>query len=269
MKKLSIIASFALAISIGPAAFAWGGLGHRTIAEMAERHLTPKAAENIAKYTGGAPLASFSCYLDDMMSDPYYKERYRGWHASVALPDCTSPLYVREQERECRDGVTAMDFFREYLKGEYRNLPDSLVLESIKCITHIIADFHCPQHVRYTDEHNQGYYQVMFDGKSERYHKVWDTSLIQKVSGYTWRDYGKYAGELDTWKKCQIRKVCKGWAREWFEDAARDVRPLAGTVKEGDVLDDGWVAEWYPLAVQQMQKAAYQLAAALNYIFGD
>ncbi len=264
MKRIILIT--AVALFLAPAAGGWGRLGHSTIAEIAERHLTPEARANIEKYTHGTPLAEFASWMDEIVVTPPYLEEFKGWHASVCTPDCKSPLYVRKQVRNCRDGVTAMEFFREYLK-DYKEMPDSVVLEAIKCIVHIVGDFHCPAHVRYTDENNGLGYQVMFFGKSWKLHSVWDSGIIQKASGLDYRGYREYADRLDTWNKRQIRKVTKGWAREWFEDVASDVRPTIRTIPEGAELGDEYVEANIGLAELELRKAAYQLAKALNTIF--
>lgn len=255
----------ALAFSTQLTCSAWGRLGHCTVQEIALRHLTPEAKAVIDSYGGLKPEDSF--WMDIVSKDPKYKAALAGWHAAIATPDFKSPVEIREQYRKSRDGVTAMEYFREYLK-DYRNLPDSVVIESIRCIVHIVGDFHCPAHVRYTDDINEGKFPVVFFGEEARLHDVWDSGLIQHESGLNWKQYSEYADRLDTWKKRQIRKTQKGWAREWFEDAAKDVRPVVGTVKSGDELGSEWAQDQISLAELELRKAGYQLAAALNEIFG-
>ena len=82
MKKIAIIALVALFIP--QIALGWGQLGHRTIAEIAERNLTPKAKANIEKYTGGTPLWKYSLFVDEYRNHPDYKEALDGLHASIA-----------------------------------------------------------------------------------------------------------------------------------------------------------------------------------------
>ena len=69
--------------------------------------------------------------------------------------------------------------------------------------------------------------------------------------------------------KREIRRMTRGSYREWFEDAARDVRPSIDWVAPGDTLGEEFMAKATPLAEQQLRKASYQLAAALNRIFGN
>ena len=260
------LALLALSMSVGAAA--WGRLGHATIAEIAQRHLTPEAARVIDYYTGGAPLATWASWMDEVAGTEPYKTEFAGWHASICDPSFNSPLYLRKARRNCRDGVTAMEFFRECLK-DYESMPDSVVLQAIKCMTHIVGDFHCPAHVRYTDEKNELKHSVEFFGKQAVLHAVWDTGIIQKHSGLVWKDYREYADRLDTWDSQHISSVTGGWAREWFEDCARDVRPYIRTVPAGAVLGQEFIAAHIGLAELEIRKAGYQLAKALNTIFGS
>ena len=114
----------------------------------------------------------------------------------------------------------------------------------------------------------QGKYPVIFFGEEKLLHAVWDTGLIQKHSGLVYTDYKEYADRLDTWNRRQIRKATRGWAREWFEDCAVDVRPYIRTIPEGAVLGQEFVDAHIALAELELRKAAYQLAKALNTIFG-
>ena len=266
MKQLRTFIVIALALLICGNTYGWGRLCHRTIAEIAERNLTPKAKANIERYTKGTPLADYSLFLDEVAKQEPYKTEFRGWHASIANPNCKSPQSVRDEHRKGRDGVTAMNYFTELLK-EREKLSDSTVLNAIKCIVHIIPDYHCPVHVRYTDCNNSGKFDVTFFGKRTQYHKVWDSGVAGRGRKLKPAQYKAYADMLNTLSPKQQRKITKGWAQEWFEAAARDVRPTIKTVKEGDILDQKWVDSQLPFGEDLMQKAGYRLAKALNTLF--
>ena len=265
MKRTFLLLSLLLTFGLYTDCAAWGTIGHRAIAEVAERNLTPKAKAAIEHYTGGTPLAEYALFMDVVVNDPRYKKPFSGWHASIADAECNSPAEVREKYRKGRDGVTGSETLTEALK-KYRELDDSVVLTYIKCIVHMVADFHCPAHVRYTDAHNEGKFNATFFGKTKTLHSVWGSGVITQ-SHPDWK-YQDYADYLDNASKREIRRMTKGSYRQWFEDAARDVRPSIDWVASGDVLDEAFMAKATPLAEQQLRKAAYQLAAALNRIFG-
>ena len=268
MKKC--LAILITALLLPQLALAWGYIGHKTIAEIAERNLTAKAKANIEKYTKGTPLHEYSLWMDQVTATPPYDDALSGWHASIADVDCTSNKIIRQRYRKGRDGVTAMENFRVQLK-DYQSLSDSTVLIAIKCIVHIVADFHCPTHMRFVDLHHEGKYPVTFLGESWNYHAVWDTGIVEAYhKGW---DYKKYADHLNTLQDKQIKRITKGWAQDWFEDNCKYVRPIIyWTINDGKnvpSLDMSFVEKGGPIAENQMQRAGYRLAAALNTIFGN
>lgn len=207
MKKPFLLLSLLLTFGLHADCAAWGTVGHRAIAEVAQRHLTPKAKAAIERYTGGTPLAEYAVFMDEVAADPRYKEPFRGWHASIADAECNSPAEVREKYRKGRDGVTGAETLTAALKN-YRELDDSVVLTYIKCIVHMVADFHCPAHVRYTDAHNEGKFDVTFFGKPKTLHSVWDSGVIARIHpGWS---YERYADYLDNASKREIRRMTEG-----------------------------------------------------------
>lgn len=91
MKKPFLLLSLLLTFGLHADCAAWGTVGHRAIAEVAQRHLTPKAKAAIERYTGGTPLAEYAVFMDEVAADPRYKEPFRGWHASIADAECNLP----------------------------------------------------------------------------------------------------------------------------------------------------------------------------------
>lgn len=267
MRRITIVAI--LALLLPQLAFGWGKVGHKTVAEIAERNLTPKAKRHIRKYIGKVPLADLSLWMDQVRNENIepYKSMSAAWHASIADCDCTSPQVVRDRYRGGNDGVTAMYNFREQLKN-YRKMPKEEVAAAIKFMIHIVGDFHCPSHLRYVDYENKGNFAVNFMGKKSYLHKVWDSGVVGRYhKGW---DHINYADHLNTLSEEQIEAVTAGWAQEWFESAARDVRPAIYWVYDGksiETLDQKFLDKAGPLAEQQMQKAGYRLAKALNEIF--
>lgn len=263
MRRISIIL---ICLAFTLQAGAWGRIGHKTVAALAERHLTPAAKDHIAKYLKGESLQEVSLWMDQVSKTEPYKSETRGWHATVATPEGISTREVREQYRKGRDGVTAMEDFRTILK-DYRNMEDSVVLFYIKCIVHIVGDFHCPVHVRYTDVKNEGHQPVLFMGKNTTLHKVWDSGILgRKYKGLA---PDQIAQKLDTFSPEEISEATQGWAQEWFEGAAKRIRPMISDVKDDDELDMDFVEKNIDTANRELQMAGYQLAKALNTFFSE
>lgn len=266
MKK-SIISLFVLLalLSISFESMAWGGFGHRSIAELAERNLTPEAKANIEKYTHGTPLADYSTWMDAIRKDDeHHRIATRGWHASIVDAECHTSQALRDKYRKGRDSVTGLLELEELLKDREK-LDDSVVMFAIKCIVHMVGDMHCPAHVRFTDNENQGKFPIKFYGKNTTLHKVWDTSVLTRYhKGWS---YQQYADKLDTFNARQKKRATAGWVEEWLEDAARSVRPATYWVSKGDSLGEEFQSQGYPLAEELVRKAGYRLAKVLNTFF--
>jgi hypothetical protein len=264
MKRIALLtlvfASFAVA-----EAMAWGGFGHRSIAELAERNLTKEAKANIEKYTNGTPLADYAVWMDLVRkNDPEAAHATRGWHASIVDTECKTSQEIRNKHREGRDAVTGILEFEKKFQNRDQMSHDE-VMFAIKSIVHMVADMHCPAHVRFTDFENQGKFPIRFFGKKTTLHKVWDTSVLTRYhKGWS---YKEYAEKLDKFSKGKIKRVTKGWVEEWLEESGRLVRPIIHEVKEGSELDEDFMTWAYPLGEEQARKAGYRLAKVLNTFF--
>ena len=264
MKRL-FIAVVALVATLD--VMAWGTLGHCTIAEIAERNLTPKAKANIEKYTKGNPLASYAMWMDRVGKDPVLgrKGATRGWHATIVDENCKTSQQLRNEKRKGRDAVTGL-LDLEKMLAQREQLSDSVVMFALKSIIHMVGDMHCPSHMRYTDNRNTCWFDVYYHGQKILLHSVWDNNVFQ--SKFKKEAYRDYADHLNTYSKKQIKKAANGWVEDWIEDAARDVRPtLDWGVRKGDNVGVEFDQKAIPLAELQLQKAGYRLAKYLNKVF--
>ena len=75
--KISLIIILGLYLPIQ--SMAWGQLGHRIVAEIANGYLTPKAKIEVAKILGNESLAISSTWADFIRSDSNYKYLAQ-WH---------------------------------------------------------------------------------------------------------------------------------------------------------------------------------------------
>ena len=265
MKYTTLILALAFSIITSFSASAWGRFGHCTIAEIAERNLTPQAKANIEKYTKGTPLHEYAVWMDVVRkTDPHHAAATDGWHASIVNEQCKTSQEIRNKHRNGRDTVTGLLGLEELLKDREK-LTDSVVMFALKSIVHMVGDMHCPAHVRFTDNENGCKFPVKYFGRDRNYHSVWDTRVL--THEYKGWSHLEYATKLNTLKKGEIKRVTKGWFEDWLEEAGRDVRPTLTWVKPGDELDDEFQNKAFPLAEVQVRKAGYRLAALLNEIF--
>lgn len=287
MKKILTICFSALILC--QSASAWGDLGHWTIGEVAQRHLTPKAARTLDKYLNGKKLACIASDADKYRSywvmdlgfiptNPDYarvaflKDFDRSqplnispWSHSITVNgDCipyeTDNLdgayinndcyYVTKLEKQLREGAETMD------PAERE--------KAIALIVHFIGDMHCPVHIVYLpDNPSKGKFNVSFKGKKMNYHSFWDGQMFGGIQG----GFGELAYMVDTKSKKEIREISKGNVYDWAKDSAEKSRVVYDLVKPDSVIPDTFPYDHRDLLYSQLRNAGYRLAAELNAIF--
>lgn len=270
MKRILIITIAMLAIC--QSSFAWGRLGHATIAKIAEDHLTPKAKKFITEYLNGESIVAYSVYADEFKNDllvdvgfePNNGKRVTTYpHTFEVNSECKPFRGINDNGRYVKNCIHFIDKLAAELK-DHKDMSDSLRFHHIMMITHFVADMHCPQHIRYNPEDMTiGSYQVSYNGKPVKYHKLWDTDIITTLHPWGFSDL---AYLLDTYTTAQIKAVTAGDTYDWAEESAICSKP-AHQVKAGAKLTNRFAIDNRNLVESQIRKAGYRLAKVLNECF--
>jgi hypothetical protein len=216
--------------------FAWGELGHRVTASVAERQLgknSPalKAALKLLKKTHLADVAVEADALRNQLGTSHTAE----WHF-VDIPLAANSF---DPARDCALSdcvITRIDQFRKIL-GDPKEKPLRRQ-EALLYLIHYVGDLHQPMHCE-GDARGGNDIKVKFDGgghvpgndkgnsRSDNLHFVWDVSLLE------WQELGE-----------------QSYVQHLFKDTlnGRDPATLAG----GTTLD--WAMESHQIA-QNVQVA--------------
>ena len=265
MKQRLLFAAVALMalLSVGRAS-AWGGFGHRSIAYVAEQHLTPEAKEK--------------CYYYLQHTLPYYASWMDYWRGVAVYRKVNNPHSIKAND----DGRTldwggkpagrAMGHLEKALEelgnGRYKNLPDSVVRQRLINMVHYLPDMHCPVHVGFPKDVYPHYrYTLRRNGKELKYHTFWDGS-----PGFTRKNwtFEKYAAEVDKVTPKQAKKWVKGSLDDWARDIIKQAHRCYKITPEGtDVakMTNEQKKAVLELSDEMAMKAAYRLAHVLNTIF--
>ena len=170
-KKLAapLVAVLVLLLALPSPVWAWGGLGHRLIARLAERHLNPKAKAAVpALLEPGESLADYSTwadehrrelpktapwhYVDVPLDEPRYDDRFAG--------DDPAKGYIVPKIRE----------LKATLKDPSKSVEERRF--ALRFLVHLVEDLHMPLHVGENHDKGGNNLQVRFFDRGSNLHRV-------------------------------------------------------------------------------------------------
>ena len=269
---------------------AWGLIGHSTIGQVAQDHLTPKAEKALDKYLGGLKLATIASDADvyrgewtvDLGFIPTNPDDARV--SFVKNFDFTTPLNISPWTHSITVDMDFNCYPTDNLNGAYINNAayyiDNLSKElkenaedmdpferykAIAIIVHLMGDMHCPMHIVYLPDNTvKGHYFVELNRKKHDMHVVWDARIFDAY--YKW-SFIDMAYLVDTATKKQIKEITEGNVYDYASRSARDSWPVVDAYKDGDVLPASYATDIRPILFSQLRNGGYRLAAIFNEIF--
>lgn len=268
MKRSFIIIISLIMFFDATAAFGWGSKGHDIVAAIAEQHLTPKAKRKINKLLDGKSIIYFSSWMDNIQNSPYWENGYnltKTWHYANVDKGLT---YDTMQKNPAGDVVTGLEKLTDEMMNNYDNLTDSMRVDYLKMIVHMVGDLHCPMHAgRLSDRGGNGT-KVMWFRNETNLHSVWDSRMIE--SARTW-SYSEWCEQLDRKDRKYRKSISDGSYEEWFSDTVEEAARIYEYVEASEeivpVLSYQFVYDFSPLLEEQLLNAGYRLAHVLNTIF--
>lgn len=234
----------------------WGPTGHRVTGWIAEKYLSKKARNAIAKILKGQSIAMASTWMDEIRSDSTYNYM-ADWHW-VTIPE--GQTYKETNKNANGDIIQALE---KVIAGlETKNLPFEQQAEYLKILIHLTADLHQPLHVGAHDDRGGNDIRVMWFGKSSNLHRIWDSDMIDD----TRLSYTEFAESLPAPTPAQIRT----WQNTSIHAWARESQSYNRQVYS---YGDGRLGYRYsyvnlPVVRHRLLQAGVRLAGILNGIYG-
>jgi S1/P1 Nuclease len=287
--RIKSLILLAIAVFGSSDACAWGDLGHRVIALIAYRHLTPEARSAL-----DALLASDPDTLTarDFASRATWADKYRDTHRETAAwhfidigidhPDLNGacfgfPALGNAQAASLGPAedcvVNKIGQFAAELRSTATAPAERLL--ALKFLIHLVGDVHQPLHA--ADHDDRGGNCIGLDWRSGRIHNLhayWDVAVVAALG----RSAESIADRLDVNVSPQTmalwtRGTPRDWAMESFEIARSDVYALPSrpTCRAGGsiVLSDAYEAQAQQDAAVLLLKSAIRLASLLNAALGS
>lgn len=248
---------FTALVLCAPSALAWGPLGHRIVARLAEARLTPQAKAEVDRLLATRHkryLDQVANWADDLRdTDPALFRRTKRMHfVNFHSRDC-----VYDPPRDCRKGECAVAAINKYsaILADRANSPAERA-EALAFVVHFVADVHQPLHADYRHDAGGNDFQVRWHGRGTNLHKIWDSRMLDSAHLST----RGYTRKLES-ERTPV--AAGGTPVEWAEESCRIDRD-DGVYPASHVIDAAYVARELPIAEMRLRQAGARLAALLN-----
>ncbi|EED19605.1 nuclease S1 precursor, putative [Talaromyces stipitatus ATCC 10500] len=284
MMPANIPASLIFATQIY-SAYAWGNLGHETVAYIAQNFVkssTESYFQDLLGDSSSSYLASVSTWADT------YKHTSEGsfsrpFHYIDAHDDPPTTCNV-DYNRDCGDSgclVSAIENYTNILLEKDHSTPQAV--DALKFIVHFLGDIHQPLHDESLDKGGNGI-NVTYKRAHTNLHHIWDTNMPEEdAGGHSLSTAQSWASILTTRiKSGQYFSNSSSWldgidvgdpvnsAMTWARDANSYVcstvlKPGLDYLEATD-LSSSYYSNSKPVFEELIARAGYRLAAWLDAI---
>lgn len=267
----AFIAMSGLAFAAAPAA-AWGPIGHRVTAQIAQDNASGQTRAHIEQILGHEELPEGSTWPDEQRSNPdeFWQRTSSPWHY-VTLPVGDTPDQLVHPPEG--DAASALERFTATLRDPAASPADKAL--ALRFVVHLVTDLHMPLHVGKPGDRGGNDVKVQWfdEPVQQNLHWVWDEGLIMRQQ----LSYSEYAERLET--RTTPEEVISWWdprPETWMAESAalRDriyPAPSAeggqGTEESPFILRYQYVYDWTPEMELRLQQAGIRAAAYLDWVF--
>ena len=256
---------------------AWSAQGHRLVAQIAERQLTPAARKAVAELIGPSALADVATWADQYVDG---HRQTAGWHY-VNIPE-NARAYSRD--RDCppqpgdaarssrpRDCVVDRILFHQQRLSD-RRLDRADRATALKFLVHLVADIHQPFHAIGVERGGNGIAISVFGSSTCgsdsggsfacNLHALWDGTMIarRKLSDR------QYLARLDArHKRLQPQAAREPRPEAWAIESL--VLARAALLPSGANVDERYYREQIEVLDDRLVLGGLRLAALLNAAF--
>lgn len=238
----------------------WGFFGHKTVATIAENHLTPEAKTAIKVLLGTESLVDVASWADEVRNQPEYKST-AGWHF-VNLPVGLSRSQFKDSIQAIKNEnlLTALALNESIIRDSAATKAQKTV--ALKFIVHLVGDAHQPMHVSRAEDKGGNTIQVQFDGKGTNLHSLWDSRLLDHQGLSILQ-----LSEKDNVGKSKIRKWQRATPIDWLFESYKISSKLYEEVAQNNKLDEAYYQSHIGIVNKRMEIGGIRLAGELNELF--
>ena len=290
IRKVGFRLALALVLAVPFAeAHAWGAEGHRMVADIAARFLTPATAGRVRDLFSNDKLADGSpsgrktlgdiAYWGDEIKDFPWGKRAGAWHFDD-VPLCGVP----DPARYCKGGRCASaQIARHVGLLENPRATRRQKNEALKWVVHLVGDIHQPLHAATRHDRGGNLVQVSFFGLRDNppygtinLHTIWDIHIVQRLVAQKGGESAVVHSPVDD---AERRRLEGGDIASWVAESTALARTAVYSVIPGHLscggkvhevleLGEAYQAMAAPIVDAQIRKAGVRLARLLNDSLG-
>jgi hypothetical protein len=251
MKKSFSVLLFIGFIFNANSSFAWGRIGHKIVAEIAQQNLDKSVNDSVKFYLDTISFEKASTWMDEVRSDHSY-DYMKPWHYINIEKDKT---YVKSDEKNI---VTELEIVIAQLKDRKKKTKEEIATE-IKILFHLVGDMEQPLHVGYGEDKGGNSIDVAFLKKKSNLHRVWDSEIIEEKKIALADCVNQKLTPAEKKTTTEIDPVV------WMNDS----RSLLANVYSftNETIDQAYIDKNTPVVEKQILKGGLRLAAVLNEVF--
>ena len=244
-------------------AWSWGPVGHRIVAQIAEKRLHAQTRKRLQLLAGkGTSLASLANWADDIREERPETGR---WHYINIPPDATE----LDLDRDCPGADCITVKAREFLGIVRLGLKEQQErLDALRFLIHLMGDLHQPLHVAFARDRGGNDIPIVFLSEESNLHKLWDSDLLGKHI----KDEDVFAAQLLSEIRPQDEKRwSRGHLREWTWESRQLALEAAYDGLPGEepkTIDDAYSRRAWEIAKEQLAKGGIRLAVIMNEVWG-
>lgn len=285
IRTLRLLLITSLLTLIPAAVLAWAPLGHALVAELAQRHLDPKARAEVARLLAGEPnptLAGIASWADELRyTDPDRFKATQRWHYLNAKGGgCDFEL-----TRDCPDGNCVVGAINKQLTilGD-TSQPLEARRDALKFVVHLVGDEHQPMHAGNRTDSGGNRFQISLrtaippeayarksyvDGvMGTNLHSVWDYYILASQR----LPLQGYASSLDhpPLRIPASPRLGEDTVLDWAEESCKliDAKGLY-PADDQHSMTNAYLDKMRPLAEERVRIGGTRLAQLLNQTIGE
>lgn len=235
----------------------WAKTGHRTVGEVAQKHLKGKTKRAIKKLLDGYDLAFVSNFADEIKADRRYN-KFFPWHY-VNFP--ADEKYGETAPSEEGDLIQAIEYCIKVIKDSDSKREDKVFY--LKMLVHFVGDLHQPLHAGRAEDKGGNDIQVRWFGEGSNLHRVWDKNMIESYK----MSYTELANALPKLNRKQKQEIQKGTIYNWVEESQDLANDIYTSAEVGEKLGYNYSYKYMDTVRNQLLKGGMRLAKVLNELF--